>query len=223
MNIRQIHGDYYPLQMTPKIQAHFDEPTNYAHFIVAEWQTLPYSYIKPKSTILDIGANIGLFALHVFPYANKIICVEPTPSHMEIQKEVLQGVFPFECNIQHDQVALHNYTGKVGFHLEGVNSTMNRVNVNNIGSIEVDCITLEDLCKKWKLDHVDFCKIDIEGSEDSAITVETVMPVKDIIKCFSIELHPRTKEMQDKYIAIFEACGYKTEAIDFNGTVTATR
>ena len=80
---------------------------------------------------------------------------------------------------------------------------------------------LYDLCKKYNLTNVDFCKIDIEGSEDLAITAETVKPVNHIIKKFSIELHPRTLEMQDKYAAIFEESGYKVERVDFNCSIFA--
>ena len=39
---------------------------------------------KNDLRILDIGGNIGLFALFIYPKASKIISVEPTPYHIEI-------------------------------------------------------------------------------------------------------------------------------------------
>lgn len=41
--------------------------------------------------------------------------------------------------------------------------------------------------KKYNFDHVDFCKIDIEGSEMLSITEETLKPVFDKIDSFFIE------------------------------------
>lgn len=198
---------------------HFETPQNYTKEILEEWQSQPFKDFisKEDKIILDIGANVGLFALHVLPYADKIVCVEPTESHNQVFNDLING----NKKVTLESSALHNYTGTVGWHIEPVNYTMNRVNVNHAGAIEVPCITLFDLCKKHNLTHVDFCKIDIEGSEDLAITVETVRPVNQIIDKFSIELHPRTFEMMEKYENIFQEAGYKTKRVDFNTTIFA--
>ena len=211
MKIRQINGGYYELELTGKVKEHFDDPKNYALFIVDEWESLPYSkYIKPDSIILDIGANIGLFALHVLPYAKRIICVEPTPQHMEIQGDLVKA--------DHVQAALNSYTGKARFRNEPVNTTMNTLREGS-DSYEVACLTLRDLCVVKELTKVDFCKIDIEGSEWQALTIERIKEVKGIIKAFFVELHPRTIEAQQEMAARFEAAGYKVEYIDYNGSI----
>lgn len=234
--LTQINGKEIELHITTEHSKwHFETPQNYTKEILEEWESQPFKDFisKEDKIIIDIGANVGLFALHVMPYVERIICVEPTESHMEVQKDLLKpyyklihetpnGEFPHGMynKIIHEQSALHNYTGTVGYHIEPVNYTMNRVNVSGLG-IEVPCITLYDLCKKHNLTHVDFCKIDIEGSEDLAITVETVRPVNQIIDKFSIELHPRTFEMMEKYENIFQEAGYKTKRVDFNTTIFA--
>ena len=219
IKLTQINGNEIDLNIqSDHAKWHFETWENYSSFILDEWRSQPYrEYIsKHDKIILDIGANVGLFALHVLPYVDRIVCVEPTESHNRVFNEIVES-----DKVELESSALHNYTGTVGWHNEPVNTTMNRVNVHHAGAIEVHCITLYDLCKKYNLTHVDFCKIDIEGSEDLAITVETIRPVNHIIKKFSIELHPRTAEMQAKYKAIFEEAGYKAEAIDFNGTIFA--
>lgn len=197
---------------------HFETPQNYTKEILEEWKEQPFKDFisKEDKIILDIGANVGLFALHVMPFVERIVCIEPTESHNQVFNDLLEG----NKKVTLESSALHSYTGTVGYHIEPVNYTMNRVNVSGLG-IEVPCITLYDLCKKHNLTHVDFCKIDIEGSEDLAITVETVRPVNQIIDKFSIELHPRTLEMQDKYAAIFEEAGYKVQRVDFNCSIFA--
>jgi len=216
----QINGKEIELKIVSEHSKwHFETPQNYTKEILEEWQTQPYKdYLsKEDKIILDIGANVGLFALHVSPYAEQIVCVEPTESHNQVFEDLMQG----NKKVTLESSALHNYTGTVGYHIEPVNYTMNRVNVHHAGAIEVPCITLYDLCKKHNLTNVDFCKIDIEGSEDLAITVETVRPVNHIIKKFSIELHPRTFEMMEKYENIFQEAGYKTQRVDFNTTIFA--
>jgi hypothetical protein len=85
----------------------------------------------------------------------------------------------------------------------------------------VNCITLADLCRKYGLEKVDFCKIDIEGSEWQALTTERIAEVKGIIKSFFVELHPRSAEAQRDMASRFEAAGYKVKHIDYNGSIYA--
>lgn len=164
--MRLINGKYHELNLvSDAAKQHFADPNNYSAFIIQEWKDLPYSkYIKQDSVILDIGANVGLFALHVLPYASRMICVEPTPQHMNIQRELLGG------DAEHEQSALHNYTGRCKFHFEPINTTMNTIRQD--GGLEVDCITLLDLCNKYNLSTVDFCKVDI--LEDFVKIIELV-------------------------------------------------
>ena len=64
-------------------------------------------------------------------------------------------------------------------------------------------------------------------SQTSVKLAQTIAPfffhlytqVFGIINKFLIELHPRTREMQDRFKAIFEACGYKVDYYDFNGSI----
>lgn len=203
---------------------HFEAENNYTAFILQEWEGLPYSkYIKPGSVILDIGANVGLFALHVLPYVKKVVCVEPTPGHMQIQKELLKDNHTGSSAIvAHEQAALNYYTGKAKFRNEPVNTTMNTLR-ESPDAYDVDCITLKNLCEKHSLASVDFCKVDIEGSEWQALIVERIKEVSGIINFFFVELHPRSLESQVNMGERFEAAGYKVDMVDYNGSIIAYR
>lgn len=233
--MKQINGAEIEIPISsPEAKKHFADVNNYSSFIIDEWESLPYSdYIKSDSVILDIGANVGLFALHVLPYAKRIICVEPTPEHMVIQKQLLKGDFmrmqvdnfeprPIYSVIEHEQSALNYYTGKAKFRTEPVNTTMNTLR-DAPDSYQVDCITLKDLCDKYGLTSVDFCKIDIEGSEWQALTIERIAEVQDIIKAFFVELHPRTIRSQNEMVLRFAQAGYDTVMVDYNGSIYCVR
>ena len=135
-----------------------------------------------------------------------MICVEPTPTHMSKQRQLLTGL-----PVTHEEAALSNTTAKATFYWCGVNTTMNSLQDRGDRQFEVNTITLKDLCDKHQLKSVDFCKIDIEGSETIAITEETLRPIFPVIKKIFIELHPPNKESQERFTKIFDAVGYKVK------------
>jgi FkbM family methyltransferase len=98
--------------------------------------------------------------------------VEPTPSHQELFKKITQGL----DNVELVQAALADRDETIHFYTSVTNTTQN--SIVNTGAVkggdmfEVQGYCFDTLLDKYNLDHVDFCKIDIEGSEMVAITVE---------------------------------------------------
>jgi FkbM family methyltransferase len=173
---------------------HFLNSNNYADIVLNQLnQDRFYDPIfegEENLTILDIGGNIGLFSLYVHDCADKVYSVEPTPDHFRILQE-LTANYP---NIQPINIALHNSDTTLDFFISEENSTMNS-SVNQYGKkIQVEGMTLKSLIDKLGLEHVDFVKCDIEGSEMVALTEETIAPVKDIIDSWFIEVHATDNE-----------------------------
>tara|TARA_B100000405_G_C16716097_1_gene420868 strand:+ start:380 stop:1102 length:723 start_codon:yes stop_codon:yes gene_type:complete len=177
---------------------------------------------KKDLVILDIGANIGLFTLYAKDSASKIISVEPTESHHYIF-EKLTGDYD---NIELSKVALSDNDGPITFYICEDNLTMNSLVNKKSKSVEVQGLCFESLLKKHDLSRVDFCKIDIEGSEMIAITEEKLKPVFDKIDRIFIEVHATIPtythdyEWQEDIIVnrrkLQEIChnvGYKTEVL----------
>lgn len=216
--MKLIDGSDYEIRSDdPEMIKHFENPHNYTKEIIAQFEDSYYKkFITPDDkVILDIGANIGLFSLHVSPWATNIFCVEPTPSHFEKLYQNLQaiqfidGLWP-ACR----QAALAGLTGKVKFHWCGINTTMNSLQPRGDKSFEVEGITLPDLVESLTLNDyvdIDFCKIDIEGSEHEAITAEFIAAVAPRVKKFFMEVHPPDQVTVDKFVPMFEAAGYKVE------------
>lgn len=131
--------------------------------------------IKPKSVILDIGANIGLFSLIGAKKLNsdvKIIAFEPAKStFITLNKNI--ELNNFKDVIQTEQLALSNINGK------GVLSSPDNIKeqylsgdaFNFVKSSDVDSIDsiimkrLDDYLSENDIFRVDFIKIDVEGAE----------------------------------------------------------
>lgn len=221
--MKLINGTYYDIPMpTEELVEHFRNPYNYTREIMQQFEDDYYfSILHPGDTLLDIGANVGLFSLHASPYFKKIIAVEPTPSHFSKLRQVLGGINHTDppgkflgvkqTRIEFENSALAGYTGETTFYWCGINTTMNSLQNRGDRTMQVPCLTLLDLLNKYGLAEADFCKIDIEGSEDVAITVETLRPVAGRLKKVFIELHPPNRESQDRFTQIFEAVGYRVE------------
>lgn len=221
--LNQIDGGSIVLKIDDDLYNHFsDNNKNHALTILKQINDLHfYDYLFTGSknlTILDIGANIGLFSLHVLPVCSRIIAFEPTPSHYEKLLKLTKDT-KIECR----QIALSDSYGEVTFNLDPYNSTMNSiVNANSSQSIKVRCVDLKKIMKSENLESVDFCKVDIEGSEVIAITENTLKPIAGKIKEFFIEVHPTTSldgmnQSQNKLKLwnIFENVGYTVTDVNF--------
>jgi len=211
-------------QSDPSVASHLRDPKGYAQFIIRQINTdrIYDVCLKDKKdlVILDIGANVGLFTLYAQDSAKRLISVEPTPSHQYVFEKLTKG----SENVELAKVALCDTDGSVEFFISDENSTMNSI-VNKYGrSIQVEGLCLKSLLDKYGLDKVDFCKIDIEGSEMRAITVETLGAVKDRIQEIFIECHATVPNFTHSDIIsnrvkmeyVFNKVGYQTKVVNFD-------
>lgn len=204
-------------------QAHFDNRANFADIVLNQINTDRfYDEIldgEDDLTILDVGGNIGLFSLYAHDKSKAIYPVEPTPGHFHILKDLTKN-YP---NIHPINVAVHNEDTTIDFYISEENSTMNS-SVNKYGTkVEVQARTLATLIKELDLEHVDFVKCDIEGSEMAALTDETVGAVKDIVDAWFVEVHATDNETlkgidslrhnRGQLIEIFERQGYSAQIL----------
>jgi FkbM family methyltransferase len=200
---------------------HFANGNNYADFIIGQMNVKNmYADILPKGndlTILDIGANIGLFSLHVSDCAKAIYAIEPTPAHFEILMELTEAY----SNIHPQHLALSGEDGDITLYISTENSTMNSI-ANRYGDqVTVSGKKLSSVLDMLGLDYVDFIKCDIEGSEMIAINDETIGEVKDRVGAWFIEAHAtstdNTHDNRNTLKEVFERAGYQTEYYEADG------
>lgn len=195
---------------------HFDEPENYADFIINQINNdkIYLNYLKGNNlTILDIGGNIGLFSLHCVDCAKKIYSFEPTPKHFELLKEFTKD---FNVIIPVN-IAISDCDADIPFYLSDSNTTMNSI-INRYGSeITVKSKSIYSFLKENNIEKVDFVKCDIEGSEMIALKEECVKPLFHIVDKWFIEIHSTqntsTQENREIIKKNFENVGYMCETI----------
>jgi len=206
----------------PDVSAWFNDPDNYTDIILKQInEDRMYDPIFAQRTnmvVIDLGANCGLFSLYAADSCSKIIAVEPTPSTFDVLQEIVKD----NPNIKPLQLAMGPHNEMISFYINE-NSTINSMLNRNGAETKVQCITLETLLFKEGLDHVDFVKCDIEGSEIEALTDATLGPVADKIDFWFVEVHqtnvnesawPGNLERNRKHLAeLFRRHGYQTELV----------
>jgi len=111
------------------------------------------------ATIVDVGANVGLFSLvarHYFPRAT-IHCYEPNRSLAPILERHLD---PLGVTIFHEAVGAH--TGAVQLVLSDAGSPYSKIKDSADG--EIPMVSLETVVKRCG-GSIDLLKLDCEGSE----------------------------------------------------------
>ncbi len=149
--------------------------------------------LAPGMTVLDVGANEGLYALLAASIVQKegaVVAFEPSPR--EFQR--LQANIELNQNqaniapIQAFAVALSDANGEHGFKLaESAHSGQNTLgdfayDIHCEGVVSVKTRRLDDLVQELELSQVDVIKMDIEGAEYAALqgaqhTLETFHPL----------------------------------------------
>lgn len=139
-------------------------------------------------TIIDVGSNIGITVQHFQPHARKVYAIEPLSAHYEALK--MNKEYNKWDNVEIFQLALAGKDGKVTMHPLGSNMTCTSyTNDYGQGGEEVEAQTFETFMKKNKIDKVDFCKFDTEGSEDDILRSEGFKNVCEKIKAIEVEFH----------------------------------
>lgn len=148
---------------------------------------LLYRYIKPGSTIFDVGANIGDTALHfskLTDTSGKVFAFEPDPvNYVKLKTNIARNDFN---NIE----ALNFGLGRINsieklYKVEPGNKGMNRI-LNQPEAkgayTKITIRTIDEFVSEQKLNNLDVIKIDVEGFEFSVLqgatnTIEKFKPI----------------------------------------------
>lgn len=170
--------------------------------------------IPVGGTILDVGANIGLFARYVLDKdslgeGTKVICIEPSlnclPSlHKNLEETVTiiekavwssSGVINF---IENDYAPGCSYVAGIG--VPGDNTS------------EVEITTIDNIVNELNIENVDFIKMDIEGSEVEALK-GAEQTIKSQVPKMAICAYHRPDDEKDIIDYVMSLVDYKRTVI----------
>ena len=169
-----IAGNEINLSSSENYKSHALAEHSCVDAIVSQFNNEFYYYLKDQEelNLIDLGSNIGLFSLFVSPVCERVFAVEPTPSHFELLKEVVD--LSGKTNIELHQLAIGTADGEADFNIHERNSTMNSfldcpVDPHSGKTVKVKTQTLNSFIDSLDVDRVGFVKMDIEGFENEVI------------------------------------------------------
>jgi FkbM family methyltransferase len=202
--------------------AYFSNPENQIETITKqisdEGMYNPIFANRSDMTVLDLGANCGLFSLYAADSCKRIVAVEAAPSTFDILQKLVKNqpvVEALNCAVAPANDDLTFYINE--------NSTTNSLLDRKGTPVTVRGTTLANLLDSLAIDHVDFVKCDIEGSEMVALTEETVGAVADRVDFWFVEIHQTNVSEapwpgnlgsnREQLANMFQRLGYQTEMV----------
>jgi FkbM family methyltransferase len=130
---------------------------------------LSLSLVQPGDTILDVGANIGLWAMAAAKRsgnAGNVHAFEPVPHSFDLLREnfALNGLDSSCCR----QLALADRSGTSVIYAasNGNCGAARLLKLDGVDTpVETTLVTLDHYCEKHGISRVDFMKVDVEGAE----------------------------------------------------------
>jgi FkbM family methyltransferase len=177
------------------------------------------SLLEKGMRVVDIGANIGYYALlaaRAVGHGGRVYAFEPTPRTYELLCQNVQAN-GFN-NVVTVQKAVANRSGTARLYLDR-NNAVNTLSssLERRGSLEVEVVTLEQYFAHSTV-PIDVLKMDIEGSEPLALEgMADVLNRTPEIAIFT-ELNPtRIRELgrtAEGYVAALRAQGFRIFLLD---------
>lgn len=175
------------------------------------------SRVHSGMTLLDIGANIGLYSLlsaKRLGGSGFVHAFEPTPFVANrLRDNVRLNHFH---NVIVNQIALSDQAGTVKFyvHEEADCSSLAAVSSN---SIEVQTMSLDEYLRRAAIQRVDLIKIDVEGAEVKVLRGAQALLSRPDAPTIMLEFNPPLLTLMgtsdDELAALLSSYGYKLQVI----------
>ena len=198
------------------------KPVGDAAMIREIWMDAPYDAfpIEDNFTIVDIGANIGIFSIKASKAAKnvRVLAFEPVPSNVEAIKENAKlndcaiETFPFAVGAENGTVKMYVYpkNKEASIHASAESEM-----------IEFPSISLNKALEG--IERCDFMKMDCEGSEE-AILLNCPLNILRKIRSMAVEWHDKYSTFGLEYfIKSLSNNGYEVKYDSKNHIVNAVR
>ena len=163
--------------------------------------------IGPKETLLDIGANVGMYSIYAGAVRGaNVIALEPESQNysllnMNIQLNKLDHLVVAYCigvsdKDTFDYIFMGNLSAGDANHAVGEPLDMNLQSFSNIIEFAQGCITykIDSLVEDNKLPVPDYVKIDVDGFEHKVVEGAKKTLRNKKVKSVIIEMNPKLQE-----------------------------
>lgn len=175
------------------------------------------SHLKGKKdlVIFDLGANIGLFTLYALPFAKKIVSVEPSSKnfkYLEENTKEYDNVTRLKVAVGAKNGSLELFECKDNDTAFSIYKTPSHTDKKELVK-EMNMSTIMDLTE---VKHIDFMKVDIEGSEFEFFSSDDFLKASENIDVIMGEIHSWTGRNPNQVLVSLEECGYKVKILSQN-------
>ncbi|MGQ9721539.1 MAG: FkbM family methyltransferase, partial [Candidatus Jordarchaeum sp.] len=174
--------------------------------------------IKDDDVIIDIGANLGYYALLEAKFARngKVFAIEPVPSNVDLL--IKNTKLNKYSNIKIFQYAIGDKNGKEKMYISNKSNWASLTKIsdtNIINVLDVPVITLDTFVKRFVDKYPTLVRMDVEGYEYNIIKgAKKLLESNKPLRLF-IEFHPHliSKDKIMYILHIMEKNNFKIEAI----------
>jgi FkbM family methyltransferase len=175
-----------------------------------------YCSIPQRGTVVDVGANVGVFSLFASRFARCVYSLEPASSNFSrLRNNILlaNNVFPIHsaCGPRDEKGTLDLSGLPVAFSLKTATPE---------GPVEsVDVISLATLFQRYNIPRCDYLKLDCEGAEFEIILDSSPL-VFNRIHQIVLEYHDHLSDQFSHHDLAkrLQSLGFKTIAYNPHGT-----
>lgn len=176
----------------------------------------PFFNGKKDLTVVDIGANVGVTAYYFSHYAKVVHAIEPSAEHFNVLTHMI--AYNQLDNVKAHKKAMwiknldrgifyHNSDNKTMFSLHA------GVHDQKENPEQVEVVTLDKFFEDNKIDHCDFMKVDIEGSEFELLGGEGFRKVAPKIDVVFLEWHKWAGRNPNQLKQSLENNGFEVNSI----------
>jgi FkbM family methyltransferase len=170
-------------------------PAYHEIFFQGDYRSLT---IRSNDTVLDAGANAGLFSIWAASRCRSVISVEPAPENFELLR--LNKRINEATNVKLINKALSDHDGYVTMGGDGATYKIEQ------NGIMVPSTTVDSLLAELDV-SVNVVKMDVEGAERLCLPGSYLENVREIV----VETH----STEGSVVRILEEYGFKTSRISF--------
>ncbi len=181
-------------------------------FFDSEERAILKARLSDDAVFLDVGANIGAYALFVAALTGpraRILAVEPQPDVFDrLTYNIAQNPFG---TIKAIACAVADRAGELTLFIDPRNrgeSSVKIVGTHKSAAIRVPAVTLLSLCRSEGIERIDAIKLDVEGAED-LILEPFLREAPESLRPALLIVEDGTEQWQLDLPALLERYGYR--------------